>query len=167
MPTLRRVHCTRPGETTSIGWGWPSGDLTAVRCTASTAGLDVVGVLPPLDRWGAFVKWAWSESPYGRRKWLTCPVCDRRVGVLYLVDGPELKCGDHIPERYCLADLSHAKRPLEHRRRARRRVGLEPDGAGGRPLRPSGMRVNEWLKRLDRWHESELAVIEHVAASHR
>lgn len=158
MPSLRRLKCTKPGETAITGWRWPDGGLTGVRVHGSVDGIGVEGVLPPLMGWSAFVPWSWSRSPYGQRAWLTCPRCGRRVGTLCIVDGPDLECGDCTGLPYAMATLGRAERLQQKRRLARRACGLDFHG-GGELRRPKGMRTKRWIALLDQLSEAETDVL--------
>ena len=163
LPALRRLGATTPGAQRVTGWRGADitgavSDITGVQLTASAEGLVVEGLLPPLVGWTEFVPWAWSENPYGKRKWLSCPTCDRRCGSLYVLDGPSLVCGDCTGLPYLMAVVGRRER-LQHKRLlARRACGLDDFGRG-ELRRPRGMRVNCWLKLLDRLDRAELAVL--------
>lgn len=162
LPSLRRKGCTKPGVSRLVGWQDLDGEILGVRVTGSVGALTVEGVLPPWTGWVETVPWSWSQSPYGQRKWLTCPSCTGRVATLYVRRGPRLECGTCTGLPTLLSTLSRVERLSEHRRRARLAVGLPAVGAGGHPIRPKGCRTDRWLALLDRWHDAEMAVIADV-----
>jgi hypothetical protein len=103
-----------------------------------------------------------ATTPFGgQREWFQCPVCDRRVGILY---GPQFAC------RSC-RELVHPSTRQRARDRAVTRAVLLRRQLGGSgslldpfPRRPRGMKRKQWLRLFEKCNRDERRSIEGVAA---
>jgi hypothetical protein len=95
----------------------------------------------------------------GRRPWLLCPECERRVANLYAGVLPPLRCRECAGMRYESCSVPKVRRRLDRAAGIRERLGGEPSLLEPFPPRPTGMHRTTYERLRDEVQEAEGAYL--------
>lgn len=149
-PGLHSLHWSRNGEPTgSIGYrieGPEDGQATALRLIYSVNG-EPTEQHVPLD---------WTDCNYGgSRPWVLCPVCARRVAILY--GGRRFACRKCHNLTYQSTREDASDRAIEKARRIRERLGGDGNLVSPLPWRkPKGMHWRTFSRLKLEYQEARL-----------